>query len=512
MSNLNDLVNEIFSNSFPNNLKFVKESEPSVSPSRSSAITLTGTLKNKGKSVNVFIKITPGIESIKNKMSLSEVEIYEITNTAVKKKLSPHFVHCYNKDFGIKNNVTLKSYYKIGSKLYNNFTILLIEPLQGKPLLSLMKTNSFKNNITFQVVILMQMMHVLYMLNFLGIIHYDLHYANIIIEPVSKIDGLYSYELKDNNGNFFKIYLPNVGYQIKLIDYDGSLKFKRNLNNNNFSKSVQNPNMLEIYASNTKNNYKYDMYKFLKGHPGRNDFSFINGRFGVHGQYGHFSSKYLDKISDNKNKLLDLKKNLLSKKVLNIKNEYIYQLFDLFHILVNKNGKNIKLNKGLLKSPLNFFTNLQNFKLQGQSKIIESYSIKPALKKNTVYYTPISPMNINSNVNNNTMYYTPISPMNIDSNVKSFFIKNVNIIDPFSSMILNPNDARYIIEEMQNGKITSLYSQKGLQQWMKLYNPSSKNIYRTPQGKIFKKMYTRSSLTTDEKKALQKIINKHMLF
>ena len=102
--------------------------------------------------------------------------------------------------------------------------------------------------------------------------------------------------------------------------------------------------------------------------------------------------------------------------------------------------------------------------------------------------------------------------MNINSNVKSFFIKNVNIIDPFSSMILNPNDARYIIEEMQNGKITSLYSQKGLQQWMKLYNPSSKNIYRTPQGKIFKKMYTRSSLTTDEKKALQKIINKHMLF
>lgn len=493
MSNLNNLVKEIFVNSFPYDLKFKKNTEPNVSPSRSSAITLTGTISNKGKTIEVFIKITPENENTKNKMSMSEVDIYEITNSALKRKLSPHFVHCYNKEFNIKSNVTLKTYYKINSKLYNNFTVLLIEPLKGETLLKVMKNNAFKNDVIFQVVILMQMMQLLYILNFLGIIHYDLHYGNIIIEPVSKLDGMYSYELKDTSGNFFKVFLPNIGYQVKLIDYDGSIKFKRNLKSN-FNKSVNNPEILNMYASNTKDNYKYNMYKFLKGHPGGNDYSFLNGNFGVYGKHGHFSSKYIDTISKNKQKLLHLKNNLMSKKLINIsKNEFTFQLFDLYHILINKNGKNIILNKDILKSPLQFFTNLENFKLQASPKIIESYSIKPALKNNTVYFTPLSPMNINNNNN-------------------SMFINNINIIDPFTLILLTPNNARYIVEEMKNGKITQLYSHEGIKQWMKLYNPTPQNTFRTPQGKILNKKYTRSSLTTDEKKALQKVINKHMLF
>lgn len=270
----------------------------SISKSRSRAITVPATYNGK----SVFMKITPefgttnpiGLKS----MAQAEVEIYKVTSNAMKKGLTDHFVEEYNTE--ILNSSTGQTKTPLITTINNRrvstntFTLSILEKLSYETFDAFLKSKdkSPKNQIIVFTLIL-QLLHTLYLLHFLGIKHMDLHFGNIlVVKTPTELRGKFN-EYRISKGNSaqdkFKsltFWLPITGYSIKIIDYDGSLKFQRKFAENNyknFEERVTNPYIIENYFSNPTNTHATNMFKifghFQRNHPEHNYLKRVSSKF-----------------------------------------------------------------------------------------------------------------------------------------------------------------------------------------------------------------------------------------
>lgn len=505
------LLHDILRAALPPNVHILATIDASITNSRSEAIIGKVKLRivDKGINIDVFAKCTRENPLIRTKSAAAvEVEINAVTSRAVALKVCPHFTFCYNEVLGCRTKIERKN---------AKYVVLLSEILNGMTLYDCMKHHHILKDPTTQIVILVQMMHALHTLHLMGIKHMDLHYGNIYLIPTYKSSGYNTYNIYLNkNDGYSKFHLPEVGYEVKLIDYDGSIKFSRFdiLNKRELGVKINNPEMRQYLPGimgNVRNTQMTNLYKFLKGNPQdpkntSEPLSFINGQYGISGKHGYFLKKYSNLLTNNKKYLVKMKSTLRDLGV----SETIGNYFNIFHFLVNSSGKHINLPPKVLKTTAMFFEHLEDFKKRPPGKPYNTYDMETIMKrKKSLYYTPRkpSPKSVMSISNSNSN----VSPMNINKqNVPYFINKNVNInsliIDPITQKRISLHDARAIPEEMKNGKITRLYSSSSLKKWMNKYNPIIVNgvpKYILPNGKYLSKKYSRLALNNESKTFLK---------
>ena len=188
------------------------------------------------------------------------------------------------------------------------FTILISESVYHHTLKNVLNNNTINQNQQllnlkqsmknehFQKIIFLQIFQAFYTLNnVLGVQHLDNHSGNIIIHQT--IPGNYQtkYSITDSDNNPIHFYLPNIGWTVKVIDYDGSVKFPRYQLNNILKNSVGNPELKKMLSLNNNvfvNNHISNMYKLMKP-------LFNNRKYGLNGKFGFFSKQAIEKLSNN---------------------------------------------------------------------------------------------------------------------------------------------------------------------------------------------------------------------
>ena len=239
-------VQDLFKQSLPENTKFdINKKTFKRRSTRSNPFTFECDIwkHNSKKKKRVFVKIT-----FDSSRSAQEIEISKVLSKAVKIGISPHFPLNYNDYFGVKQ------YEKSGHKIH----ILITEILRG---VEFTKTvfefdKSKMENAILQTVFALHVLHVI------GLSHNDFHLNNIMIVKIPKKVKKFEYKMMINGEE--KIFsIPNLGFRVKIFDFDGSVKFKRKLKQKIFSQEINNPD--ETSQHTLFNSSKPDFYRFLRG-------------------------------------------------------------------------------------------------------------------------------------------------------------------------------------------------------------------------------------------------------
>lgn len=360
-----------------------------ISTTRSGAILIDNLIWKKN---SIFIKITPHLFGNNKGMADSEIKLYNVTSLAMDRGLSKHFVKCYNKELVKFNHVDGVNYtfmidlYRTGNLTAmsaNSYTVLIIEnlgehslpfqqPLEmqkglEKKLKTLRSSNKTdnntknaireterrikKNNETFKVLML-QIIHTLYVFNLLGIKHLDLHYNNIRLVPSGNERSYNKYFISTSKEQVRRgvlskkeMYLPNVHFDIKIIDYDGAIKMRRNgiIDNaypNEFHAEIKNPGLKNLGFQGIKNSYLQNFYKLL-----------ANPLIST-----HFMEEYKN-LSQSRaftmNRMILFQKNSNPSGLSSVQKKNIKELYHIYSYLIRSNGKDIT-NENLLMSPMDF--------------------------------------------------------------------------------------------------------------------------------------------------------------
>lgn len=359
-----------------------------VSTTRSGAILIDNLIWKKN---SIFIKITPHLFKNNKGMADSEIKLYNVTSLAMDRGLSKHFVKCYNKELVKSNhvegvNITFMIDVNRNGNLTaipaNSYTVLIIENLgehsmpfekplkmqrdlqkELKELQSSRQTDEIKNAIreterrinknkgTFKVLML-QIIHTLYVLHLLGIKHLDLHYGNIVLVPSGKERSYNKYtistsreEVQQGVLSSKEMYLPNVHFDIKIIDYDGAVKMRRNgiidpAYPKEFFAEIKNPGLKNMGFQGIENSYLQNFFKLL-AHP------LIST---------HFMEEYKN-LSQSRafttNRRILFNKNSDPSRLNPVQKKNIKELYYIYSYLIRSNGKDIT-NKNLLMSPMDF--------------------------------------------------------------------------------------------------------------------------------------------------------------
>ena len=390
-----------------------------ISLTRSSAIIIDNLVWHDPSNNNqnsIFIKITPNANDEEKSVSMSEIEIYDVTSKAMDYSLSRHFLKCYNEKLVRNNHVNDSMNILIDGQLRNfrSFTILIIENTgnHSVPLadmtgrLKYMERRSNDNSLSnaqrerFRIeanglqyklnILMLQVIHTLYVFNILGIKHLDLHYNNIRVVPSER--GMYvnRYTISRNKNTLTQgvsssrsMYLPNCGYEIKIIDYDGATKMNRSSMIDPkyppvFKKGIPNTYGTKNYK-NVKNTYLQDFYKFLSEAP------------------KHFMEKYAHLLKTRRNNIDSLftatpenKRRIFESGSNNSRlsiNERarIRELQTNYHYFIKTNGSDI-INENLLDSPMKFLLNLVDI---DYNTVPSGFTVRQYIN-NALYYYPSS--------------------------------------------------------------------------------------------------------------------------
>jgi len=516
--NAKDIVKKIYDGYFKNTLEqpFMEK----ISASRSKAVTFVASSKSgptAGK--NVFIKCTPEFTlgtkpSLNLKKNLNsgkltkaqvEVSISRMIKKAIDLNATPHLSVCHNDTLSPTrvdtllptqvDTITFNPPININGLQVKYFTVLISEFIDHITLGDVISnypanpTSSKYNDIIevreqmirdrrFQIIIFLQIFHAFYILNtVLGIKHLDNHYGNIILHRTANNRNTYNKYVIVNATTITPIqfYLPNVGWSIKVIDFDGSFKYSRGtVLKNNFSKSINNPNItkeLRLKGNvSFKNNHMFNMYKLLKP-------LIVNPLFGVNSSVGFFSHNVLKAYTANVNSLKNLQRAFMMAGVpITVNNMYTK-----YHMLVKVNGANryykaINIPNTVLKSYNHVFNSLKNSLQRPQNGSLKNTYDMRILIKNSYE-------NMEINSQNRTASNLKSRPLTLNPNLS---LKNI-FTDPFTKSIVNPNKARIVVENTNNkGRILQLYDKNSLVEAAKIM---PKMIPRT--GKSLTKNITR---------------------
>jgi hypothetical protein len=159
------------------------------------------------------------------------------------------------------------------NRFTNVFTVIILEDVKYVTLKDFLPTMRGRGEI-MSIVLIMQILHTLYMFQLLGIKHLDLHFGNILVTetpPITNGNGIMfdeyiiSKSLSEKSVGL-KFWLPVTGITIKVIDYDGAVKFSRakNINYEKILKNaVPNPAGLKNLYANPMNTPQTNFYKVL---------------------------------------------------------------------------------------------------------------------------------------------------------------------------------------------------------------------------------------------------------
>lgn len=335
-----------------------------VSDTRSSAITIP--VRYKGR--DLFLKITPEFSKDPVTMAQAEIEMYKVTGFAQKMKMTTHFVREFSSELLWTSTVTLNYKVLFGTQTTNRFTILIIDRLKHITLEKFMEmTDSPMKDRTTQLVLMIQLMHTLYLLNMLGIKHLDLHFGNILVVESAKTRLFDEYIISngpERNSGYTRFWLPQVGYSIRLIDYDSAVKFNRsgiidNRYKQLFKRPIPNPMMMKgnLYKKPV-DTHQTNFYKVLKNPIWNKRNSAVSGRFAF------FMTEYRKLLSPNET-LFMMPDDMMFRKFVP---RYApsrkdgYELFRDYQYLVNDKFHNLVLPNKVIGSPLNLLLKMPDFK------------------------------------------------------------------------------------------------------------------------------------------------------
>lgn len=211
-----------------------------------------------------------------------ESEIYEVVTRLVQKNITPHTFTFVNNFLNIRRVYLPDNNYFKYEGLDTNMPYLSVmlnetssantelKTLSKFILNELVKfTMTEKSKIMYNI--LFQIIYTLEVFNRVGIMHNDLHTGNVFIimknnsfKQPNYRKTFRKYRFKAENGTQFSINLENIGFDVRIYDYDRSYKFDKP--GTEFSEILKTNNMFYYRDFNqyhhTQNPY-FDTYKIL---------------------------------------------------------------------------------------------------------------------------------------------------------------------------------------------------------------------------------------------------------
>ena len=211
-----------------------------------------------------------------------ESEIYEVVTRLVQKNITPHTFTFVNNFLNIRREYLPDNNYFKYEGLDTNMpylSVMLNETSSANAGLKTLSKFILNELVKFTLVeklkimynILFQIIYTLEVFNRVGIMHNDLHTGNVFIimknnsfkQPNYK-KTFRKYRFKAGNGTQYSINLENIGFDVRIYDYDRSYKF--NKPGTEFPEILKTNNMI-IYRDfnqyhHTQNPY-FDTYKIL---------------------------------------------------------------------------------------------------------------------------------------------------------------------------------------------------------------------------------------------------------
>lgn len=392
-----------------------------ISTTRSSAIMINNLAwhdRSKNQKNSIFIKITPHVDPISSGMAASEIKLYNTTSKAMDYGLSRHFVKCFNDELVKNNHVTIDTPMKIGTQMIDMFSILIIEylgkhnmPLQV-PMVELLmlekktddRSKTYRRRINNILnVLILQVIHTLYVFHLLGIKHLDLHYGNIVVVP--SVPGRYvnKYAISTDKQPLVQgrssskiMYLPNVGYEIRIIDYDGAVKMDRRRMIDPryppiFKNPIPNVGLYSIGYKNVKDTYLQNFYKVMAAPVMSKQFMQKYGPL-LKTNYSNINSLF---TINNQAKKRIFEFNARTERITPDEKNYIKKLQNNHKYFIRANGVDIN-NTKLLMSPMDFLLQVvdKEFNTIPDGFTVHQYA------NNALYYLPsnnnVQKRNVNS--------------------------------------------------------------------------------------------------------------------
>lgn len=259
-----------------NNIKILSTPEESGS---GSCVFLVK--RNDEKKYQYILKVTGITENDMNFPDINyprlESKLYKIMNRLVRKKITPHVfifiseIPDINRDLLNSKNKFKFSYldrfqYKYCYAMLNETSVKNTDIITFSDFI-----DKYSNNFSLFVNILFQIIYTLETFNRIGVIHSDLHMGNvfIIINKNNILSNNYKksiniYKFKDSNNNQHIVKLENMGFQVRIYDFDRSLKFpKKGTIFPDKIRSEITKSLDKFSCYHTKENPYFDTFKIL---------------------------------------------------------------------------------------------------------------------------------------------------------------------------------------------------------------------------------------------------------
>ena len=206
-----------------------------------------------------------------------ESKLYKVMNRLVRRKITPHVfisvseIPDINRDLLNSNNKFKFSFLDIFEYNYcyamlNETTVKNTDIITFSDFLY-----KYSNNFSLFVNILFQIIYTLESFNRIGVIHSDLQMKKvfIIINKNNILSNNYKksiniYKFKDSNNNQHIVKLENMGFQVRIYDFDRSLKFpKKGTIFPDIIRSEITKSLDKFSCYHTKENPYFDTYKII---------------------------------------------------------------------------------------------------------------------------------------------------------------------------------------------------------------------------------------------------------
>ena len=211
-----------------------------------------------------------------------ECEIYKEVTKLVRKNITPHTFTILNSSLNIRRTtIPANNYFFMEglNVIVPYLSVMLNETSSAnsklKTLSKFIKENllsySEEDMLKIMYNILFQIMYTLDVFNRVGIMHNDLHTGNIFIviknnsfDQANYRKTFRKYRFKSNDGTQCEINLENIGFDVRIYDYDRSYKFAKP--ETKFPQSISTPNMQVFESINEYHTYQnpyFDTFKIL---------------------------------------------------------------------------------------------------------------------------------------------------------------------------------------------------------------------------------------------------------
>ena len=334
-----------------------------ISNTRTNSKIFECNIQGPNFSKNVMVKI--GVSRNRNDPIFKEIEITKVINKAVSMKITPHFTRYYNSQLNVTSVIDAN---EIDEEENGFYSVLLSEIVEGGTTFADFIRDTTNDDQELNEILIIQVFLAIHTLGLIGVRHNDLHLKNILVveEHSFGINAFYEYILKIN-GKTKKIYLPDIGYVVKIIDFDGAVKFPRSYSNSELSKRINNPGSSKhLGIIKYSNSTRPEVYKFLRR-------LLLTSNISFQQKYSQFMQKYLPGLISNTSKFTYPSLFLYHQKGI----PTIQKLLNMGY-LSNTNGKEITNNNGfseIIKPIDEFLENLKNFeKINMNSEIDATYN------------------------------------------------------------------------------------------------------------------------------------------